>query len=142
MGADGKPLAFDVVSIREDKSDPTPQNPVKNGPTPDGYRLKDMPLLAVIPVAYVPSQGTFNFGPNQITGVPACVYSIRYDVDARVSEVDLPKWKDPTLQAAMLRAMLQAMFADRFKLAVHRETKEVPIYELTRGRKGPKFKPL
>ncbi len=41
----------------------------------------------------------------------------------------------------MLRAMLQAMLADRFNLALHRETKEVPIYELTVGRKSPKFKP-
>jgi uncharacterized protein (TIGR03435 family) len=41
----------------------------------------------------------------------------------------------------MLRAMLQAMLADRFKLAIHRENKELPIYELTVGRKSPKFKP-
>ena len=53
----------------------------------------------------------------------------------------MPKWKDPALQPAMLRAMLQSMLADRFRLAVHRETKVVPIYELTVGRSGPKFKP-
>jgi uncharacterized protein (TIGR03435 family) len=53
----------------------------------------------------------------------------------------MPKWKDPALQPAMLRAMLQAMLADRFKLAIHRENKVIPIYELTVGRKSPKFKP-
>jgi uncharacterized protein (TIGR03435 family) len=62
--------------------------------------------------------------------LPAAFDSIRYDIDAKVSEADLPKWKDPTLQPAMLRAMLQAMLADRFNLALHRETKEVPIYEV------------
>jgi uncharacterized protein (TIGR03435 family) len=73
--------------------------------------------------------------------VPAWLYSIRYDIDARVSETDLPQWKDPALQPAMRRTMLQSMLADRFKLAVHRENKVIPIYELTVARNGPKFKP-
>jgi uncharacterized protein (TIGR03435 family) len=146
VGADGKPLTFDVVSVREDKSEPTPQNPVQNSPTADGYRLKGLPLMAAIQRAYVPSEGGLTFRPHQITGLPAWAFnptgsSIRYDIDAKISEADLPKWNDPTLQPAMLRAMLQAMLADRFKLAVHRETKEAPIYELTVGRKSPKFKP-
>jgi hypothetical protein len=51
VGADGKPLTFDVVSIREDNSEDAPQNTVQNGPTPDGYHLKDGPLLAVIQTA-------------------------------------------------------------------------------------------
>jgi uncharacterized protein (TIGR03435 family) len=141
VGADGKPLTFDVVSIREDKSAPAAQNPVQNGPTPDGYRVKGLPLIAVIQAAYIPSQGAANFGPNQLTDVPAWLYSIRYDISAKVSEADLPNWKDPALRPAMRRAMLQAMLADRFKLAVQRETKEIPIYELTVARNGPKFKP-
>jgi uncharacterized protein (TIGR03435 family) len=142
VGTEGKALTFDVVSIHEDKSTRTPQNPVQNGPTPDGYRLSGvLPLIAVIQVAYIPSQGAFHFGPNELTGVPAWLYSINYNIDAKVSEADMPKWKDPALQPAMLRAMLQSMLADRFRLAVHRETKVVPIYELTVGRSGPKFKP-
>jgi uncharacterized protein (TIGR03435 family) len=141
VGTEGNALTFDVVSIREDKSEPTQQNPVQNGPTADGYRLKGLPLMAVIQRAYIPSEGGLTFRPYQITGLPATFNSIRYDIDAKVSEVDLPKWKDPTLQPAMLRAMLQGMLGDRFKLAVHREIKEVPIYELTVGRKSPKFKP-
>jgi uncharacterized protein (TIGR03435 family) len=141
MGTEGKALTFDVVSVREDKSEPAPQNPVQNGPTADGYRLKGLPLIAVIQRAYIPSEGGLTFRPYQITGLPAAFNSIRYDIDAKVSEADLPKWIDPASQPAMLRAMLQAMLADRFNLALHRETKEVPIYELTVGRKSPKFKP-
>ena len=141
LGADGKPLTFAVVSIREDKSEPTRQNPPQIGPTPDGYRLYGPPLTFVIRAAYVPSQGGMPFGPSQLTGVPAWLSPIHYEIDAKVSEADLPRWKDPAQQPAMLRAMLQAMLADRFKLAVHRETKEVPVYELTVARNGPKFKP-
>jgi uncharacterized protein (TIGR03435 family) len=142
VGTDGKPVAFDVVSLREDNPELTPQDTVQNGPTSDGYRLKNAPLLAVIQGAYIPSEGGLTFRPNRITGLPDWASnSIHYDIVAKVSEADLPKWQDPALQPAMLRAMLQAMLADRFKLAIHRENKVVPIYELTVGRKKPKFKP-
>jgi uncharacterized protein (TIGR03435 family) len=143
LDSDGKPLTFDVVSIREDKTEPTPQNPPKYGPTIDGYRLKGPPLSLVIRAAYLPSQGSgsASFAPDQLAGVPAWLHQIRYDIDAKVSAADLPRWEDPALQPAMLRAMLQAMLADRFKLVVHRETKEIPIYEMTVARNGPKFKP-
>jgi len=141
VSADGKPLTFDVVSIREDSSEDTPQNPAHNGTTADGYRLKGLPLLAVIQTAYLPSEGGFSFRPNRIMGLPAWAFNeIHYDIDAKVSEADLPMWKDPALQPAMLRAMLQTMLADRFKLAIHREKKVIPIYELMVGSKSPKFK--
>jgi bla regulator protein BlaR1 len=141
--ADGKPLAFDVVSIREDKTEPSPQNPPKYGPTPDGYRLKGPPLTLVIRAAYLPSPGsdTATFGPRQLAGVPPWLNQVHYDIDAKVSEADLPKWRDPAQQPAMLRAMLQAMLVDRFKLVVHRDSKEAPIYEMTVAGNGPKFKP-
>jgi hypothetical protein len=35
VGTDGKPLAFNVVSIREDNSVSTPQSPAHNGSTPE-----------------------------------------------------------------------------------------------------------
>lgn len=39
-----------------------------------------------------------------------------------------------------LRLMLQTLLADRFKLAVHRQTKELPAWVLTVAKGGPKFK--
>ena len=138
---DSKALTFDVVSIHEDKSSPGLQN-MQGGPTPDGYRLRGGPLLTVIQTAYRPTDGNFTFRLKQITGLPTwAIYQTLYDIDAKVSEADLPRWKDSTLQPAMLRIMLQTMLADRFKLVVHRENKVVPIYELTAGRKSPKIKP-
>jgi uncharacterized protein (TIGR03435 family) len=36
--------------------------------------------------------------------------------------------------------MLQTLLTDRFKLAVHRETREIPVYALTVAEGGPKLK--
>ena len=38
-----------------------------------------------------------------------------------------------------LRLMLQQLLADRFKLILHHETKETPVYELTVAKGGPKL---
>lgn len=37
------------------------------------------------------------------------------------------------------RLMLQTLLADRFKLAIHRETKEMPVYALVVSKSGPKL---
>ncbi len=55
----------------------------------------------------------------------------RYDVIAKTPP-------DTSKQQTML--MLQALLEERFKLAVHRETKELPIYALVLGKNGPKFR--
>jgi uncharacterized protein (TIGR03435 family) len=39
-----------------------------------------------------------------------------------------------------LQLMLQNLLAERFKMKVHHETKDLPIYELTIGKDGPRFK--
>ncbi len=140
VSADDRPFTFEVVSVREEKSSPGLPSPVQIESTPNGYRMKSVPLMAVIQIAYTPSQGAYHFGPNQIVGLPKSHDSIRYDIEAKVSEEDLPKWNDPALQPAMLRTMLQAVLVDRFKLVVERESKVVPIYEMTVGRRDPKFK--
>jgi uncharacterized protein (TIGR03435 family) len=36
--------------------------------------------------------------------------------------------------------MMQDLLTERFKMAVHREQKEMPVYELTIAKNGPKFK--
>jgi len=38
-----------------------------------------------------------------------------------------------------LRLMLQQLLADRFKLTLHHETKEMPVYELTIAKGGPRL---
>ena len=63
-----------------------------------------------------------------------------YDIDARIADADQAEWQKPESQKVMLQAMLQAMFAERCKLTVHREVKEVAVNSLVVAKGGPKFK--
>ena len=42
----------------------------------------------------------------------------------------------------MLGPMMQAILEDRFKLRIHRETRQGPVYELALGKGSPKLKPF
>lgn len=137
-----KALAFDVVSIRQNTSEPRREIglPVF-GPTPDGYRATNMPLILPIITAYVPQTGAAAFTENQIMGLPDWATRDNFDIDAKVADEDRAEWQKPASQKAMLQAMLQALLEDRCKIAVHREVKEVAVYSLVVGKNGPKFKP-
>jgi uncharacterized protein (TIGR03435 family) len=55
----------------------------------------------------------------------------RYDIEAKADDSSVTK--------AQLLAMLQSLLADRFKLQLHYETKEVPGYALVVAKNGPKL---
>jgi len=57
-----------------------------------------------------------------------------YDLDARA-----PGDSQPPRET--FRQMMQSLLAERFRLRLHREMREMPVYELVVGRNGPKFKP-
>jgi uncharacterized protein (TIGR03435 family) len=134
-----KPMAFDVVSIRENKSAPV-QGPPVFGPTGDGYRAMNESLVLPLLTAFPPQDGGTFFSDDRIVGLPDWVMQERYDVVAKVGEGDLAEWQKPASQKTMLPAMLQAMFVERCKLVAHRETKEATVYFLEVGKAGPKFK--
>jgi uncharacterized protein (TIGR03435 family) len=72
----------------------------------------------------------------QLLGGPAWLNTTKFDVDARAG--------DPKTSTTGLLDMLQRLLADRFKLRVHAETRQVPIYALMLarpGRLGPQLKP-
>jgi uncharacterized protein (TIGR03435 family) len=53
---------------------------------------------------------------------------------------DIQATMPPETTREQLRAMMRNLLADRFKLAVHRETKQQQIYALVVARNGPKLK--
>jgi len=65
----------------------------------------------------------------QISG-PAWIDTERYDVKAKI-----PDGVPPEQVPAMLRTLIE----DRFQLKMHRESKEMPVYELVQGKAGVKL---
>ena len=69
----------------------------------------------------------------QVEG-PNWLDKARFDIAAKPpSGQDLQKKLD---------VMIQSMLADRFKLALHRETREMPVYGLVLAKNGLKLKPV
>jgi uncharacterized protein (TIGR03435 family) len=68
-----------------------------------------------------------------ISGGPAWIDSDRWDIAAKA---------EGDLTAEQMMPMLQALLEDRFKLKVHRETKEQQIYALAVASSGVKLQPL
>jgi uncharacterized protein (TIGR03435 family) len=138
-GADGKPLAFEVVSIRQSASGK--QMP-QFGPTANGYHAIGLPVLVSILQAELPTGAgeSAYFTNDRILGAPDWVRSERYDIEAKVPEADLAEWHKTNAQPAMLHAMLRAMLVERFMLTLHRESKESPVYTLVLMKGGPKMK--
>ena len=60
------------------------------------------------------------------------------DSERCVIEATVP----PGATREQVNRMLQQLLADRFKLAVHRETRNVALYELTLVKQGPGLKKL
>jgi uncharacterized protein (TIGR03435 family) len=116
-------LVFEVASVKASKGE-------VRGASADfseggnRFTATNMPLGGLILMAY-------NITVRQLSG-PGPVLSERYDVAAKAER--------SVSRDQMLR-MLEALLVDRFKLALHRESKEVPVYALVVGRGGPKLHP-
>lgn len=120
------PPAFDVASIKRDASG---QHIGFRKPFPtlhiEGSTLKDLILFA------------YRVQDFEVTGGPAWIDSDLYDIDAKAERPPTP-----TPQFAKLQwQRLQTLLHDRFNLAIHRETKVLPVYELTVAKGGLKAQP-
>jgi len=132
--AQGK--TFEVISIRQNISKQQ-RGRMNLAPQPDGFRVESRSLTDLLLTAYTTKAGGLFL--NNIVNLPDWGERERFDIDARISDGDRAAWQDPKNQPAMLQEMLQAMLADRFKFAAHREMKEKPVFELVVAKSGPRF---
>jgi uncharacterized protein (TIGR03435 family) len=81
-----------------------------------------------------------SFG-DLLTGGPSWIRSERFEIQGKIPDGATKYTIDQFMRgdAPGLEKMLQSLLADRFKLAVHKETKQVAGYALTLGKTGSKL---
>src|ERR1700722_14150859 len=114
--------AFEVASIRLNLTD---SHTSSAGTDPGGkFNATNVSLKDLIAYAY-------GVKDTQITGVPRELDSVKYDIVARANT---PK----EMSRGEVAPFVQALLADRFRLRVHRATKEGSVYALVLAKRGPK----
>lgn len=113
------PVAFEVASVKPSKSD----EKMKYGSRGSVLSGRNIPLKGWIQIAY----GARDF---QVVG-PEWIANEKFDIEAKPPVV---------VSHAVMMQMLQALLADRFRLKLHRMTREMPVYELVVARGGLKMK--
>ena len=93
-------------------------------PATGSFQVVNLPLQNLIGYAY-------GFSYRQISGGPAWVSTERYDISAKL--------RHPVDQL-QIKLALQQVLTEQFRLASHRETRDLPVYELVVGLNGPKLK--
>ena len=119
--------AFEVASVR----------PNLSGDTTSTHRVPPQGLVAItngdlrgiIAQAYGVDGRSLDY---LLTGGDDKILSARFDITAKPPD-DAP----PGQQLAMLQTLL----AERFRLRIRRETREVPVYELRQSHEGSRFGP-
>ncbi len=115
---------FQVASVKPNTAVAARSMGVRAQP---GGRLTALnaPLMMLI-------QNAYEVQASQVVGGPAWINSEGYDIEAK---------PEGNADRKQMWLMLQTLLADRFKLALHRETRELPVYALTVTRSGLKQSP-
>jgi len=124
---------FEVASIKRNSVGVDPSQPMGGGFQPGGrLHMVDLPLRGLIQFAYADhdSPHWLPLPDSQLVGGPAWSKTEGYDIDAKPDAKTDPK---------QMWQMLQALLADRFHLSLHRETRELPVYDLQPVKGGPKL---
>jgi uncharacterized protein (TIGR03435 family) len=120
--------AFDAASVKVNKSGVVPSDSNLGGP--GGHvAITNFSLRQLIAQAY--NSSSLSQAHKAIFGMPHWGDSERFDIEAEVPG-------NPTIDQK--RQMLQSLLADRFKLVVHHETRQLPVYALVMAKLG-KFGP-
>jgi uncharacterized protein (TIGR03435 family) len=110
---------FEVASVKI-VNHPVPFHPYSLNVSHGTLTIDAVPLRDIVALAY----------QTRIQGGPSWIDSERYDIEAKTEN------KNATRDC--IRSMLRTLLVDRFKLAFHTETRQVPLYTLVVAKNGPK----
>jgi uncharacterized protein (TIGR03435 family) len=131
-GAQRSAPAFEVATIK-------PTGPSTDGhthinyPPGDRFSTSNITLLALMQWAY-------DMPEKQILDGPSWLGSTRFDIQATADTGQI-KGLTGEQDRDLKRRMVQALFADRFQLKLHRETRALPAYDLVVAKGGLKLQP-
>jgi uncharacterized protein (TIGR03435 family) len=128
----GEP-SFEVASVKPNKSG---DNRVMLGIQPGGrFTATNLPLAMLIRFAY-------QIQPFQLVGAPDWATSERFDIVAKAEGELTPA---PLGTVGPVQLMMRTLLKERFKLEMHPDKRELPIYALvlarSDGRPGPQLRP-
>jgi len=125
---------FEVASVKPNNSGGTSSN--FNRTAGGGLHAINVTLRDLIIFAY-------DLRGHQLVGGPSWLDHDRYDVLAKPAQNDNPSGARRSFEEDWrgIRMSLRAVLADRFQLAVHSETREMPIYALMVAKGGPHLQP-
>lgn len=124
---------FDVASIRQNM-DGGGHMHIWNDRHTGEFRTVNAPLKMILEYAY-------DLPQTQMVGGPKWVDSARFDIDAKSDAAvgDALAKMDTGVANDHKRAMVRTLLEDRFGLVVHKETREMPVFDLVVAKGGPKF---
>jgi uncharacterized protein (TIGR03435 family) len=117
--------AFEVVSVK-------PANANARGMSIETNRGRFVARGATLSFLV---QYAYRLQAFQISGGPSWIDSDKFEIQARFDGNDNAENDDKLI------LMLQTVLGDRFKLRFHRETRQLPVYELVVAKNGPKLTP-
>jgi uncharacterized protein (TIGR03435 family) len=125
---------YEVTSVKIDPNG-DPNKSIHGDETQNGLALENWTLELMVRQAY-------GLKSYQVLGAPGGWYDQKeWQVEARLSDDEAAKLAamNKVDRAAERRLLLQSLLADRFKLAVHHETRDVPGFALVVAKGGPRF---
>jgi uncharacterized protein (TIGR03435 family) len=127
------PPAFEVTSVKTNKS--ADMRGMRMQSLPGGrFSAANLPLRFIIVTAY-----NLPFQSMRLLGGPDWINSEKFDIEAKAGDGMIPAGLPDQDRQEKMRLMLQSFLADRFKLAIRRETREQTQYALVVGKNGPKL---
>jgi uncharacterized protein (TIGR03435 family) len=102
----------------------------------DGVSFRAVFVAWIVSQAFS-AQPVMSREDDRILGLPSWTKSERYDVEAKVDDEDVSKWR--ALSLSQQGFALQSLLVRRFNLQFHHETRERPTYSLVVAKHGPKL---
>lgn len=125
--------AFEVATIKPAAPSPDGHTHI-NYPPGDNFSAINITLLDLMQWAY-------NMPQKQILDGPSWLSSTRFDIQAKADLTDQMKHLTSAQDNDLKRHMVQGLFADRFHLKLHQETRNMPAYDLVLAKGGSKLQP-